>query len=378
MRQPARGTDIAYPEPRTIAPRRLSFTWLGWGIVALFTAGFIYLNRREWPQIIDAAREARPAFLALALLFQVCWFVAFGSSYWAGFRAVGAPLPYTRTLPLAWAANFINMMVKSGGMGGMALFIAAGTRRGLAGSRVTLGYLMVILLGNVEFLGTLALAVALLSLEGNARRFELIAAAAVFGASLAVAIGAAMAVQSRRRVRQAYRGIAATLNRLAALVRRGPVMDPDGAHHAANEIQDVVTLIRERPSRILPTLTSDVIREASAVATFYAVLRAFDSAAPLSLAVIAYALMIVFSYVSIVPSGLGLVEVSVTALLIRSGVPTGAAALTTVAYRLFQFWTPFLVGAVAIRFTGGSEIGKAKTQTVPLAAPATTADTQRV
>jgi uncharacterized membrane protein YbhN (UPF0104 family) len=171
---------------------------------------------------------------------------------------------------------------------------------------------------------------------------------------LSVIAGAIVVAQSERRVRRTYAALAAVVNTLAGLIRRGPLLDPGRGGHVGRESEAATRLLRRHPARLLPATLAGFAKEASAVLVMYAVLRAFDAEASLTLAFAAYTMTILFSYVSILPSGLGLVELSLTALLVRTGVPPAAAALTTVVYRLFQFWTPFLAGALATRFIGGA------------------------
>ena len=335
-------------------PVRFHLRWLGWLAVALITLGFILLHRHEWGAMDDAARQARLTFLLLAAALQVCWLVCFAAAFWGGLAAAGVRLPFTRTLALSWSCHFINMVVKSGGMSGMAVFLRAAVAHGYAGTRTMLGYLLTIALGYIEFLLLLAAALALLWLGGDLRRLELVAAVCTFTFLLALIGSLIVVVQSPARIERTYRRLANAANRVARLLRRCRVLDPAGGTRAAREADDVMRLVRGQPARLLPAAIAILAKELSAVAVMYAVLLAFDVPAALPLAFTAYALTILFSYVSIIPSGLGLVEISLTALLVRVDVPPAEAALATAVYRLFQFWVPFFVGAIATRFVGGS------------------------
>jgi putative heme transporter len=333
--------------------RRPSWSTLWLIAVALITAAFIVVNRDEWPAIVAAARSASPSALVTAALFQLLWLVFFGTAFWASFNAVGVHFPWRRTLVTAWACNFVNMVVKTGGMGGMALFLRAANRYNHPMSRVALGYVLAIALGNSEFVLLLGLVLSLLWLGGDIDPFQLTAAGATFVLIGVALVSFVLLMQSPPRVEAVWRRIVGPVNRLAArLLRRGPLLDPEAGARAAVEAQQVMALVRERPARLLPALLADQLKEVSAILVLFAVLRAFDPDAPITLAINAYALTILFSYVSIVPGGVGVVEISLTALMISQGVPPGPAALTTVVYRLFEYWSPFLTGAVAARFSG--------------------------
>jgi uncharacterized protein (TIRG00374 family) len=51
--------------------------------------------------------------------------------------------------------------------------------------------------------------------------------------------------------------------------------------------------------------------------------------------------------VPITPGGLGIVEASLSGLLVLAGVPGSEAFVATLAYRLACYWLPLLAGLVA-------------------------------
>jgi uncharacterized protein (TIRG00374 family) len=76
-------------------------------------------------------------------------------------------------------------------------------------------------------------------------------------------------------------------------------------------------------------------------------LRATGSRPRPSLVLLAYAAAGVLALVPITPGGLGIVEASLSGLLIVAGVPGGKALVATLAYRLASYWLPLLAGPVA-------------------------------
>jgi uncharacterized protein (TIRG00374 family) len=60
-----------------------------------------------------------------------------------------------------------------------------------------------------------------------------------------------------------------------------------------------------------------------------------------------------FLIVSPTPSGLGIVEGTMTVALNTLRVEWAAAALITLTYRVITFWFPLAIGAVAFRLLGG-------------------------
>ena len=76
-------------------------------------------------------------------------------------------------------------------------------------------------------------------------------------------------------------------------------------------------------------------------------LRATGSRPRPSLVLLAYAAAGIVALVPITPGGLGIVEASLSGLLILAGVPGGKAFVATLAYRLASYWLPLVAGSLA-------------------------------
>ena len=76
-------------------------------------------------------------------------------------------------------------------------------------------------------------------------------------------------------------------------------------------------------------------------------LRATGSRPRPSLVLLAYAAAGIVALVPITPGGLGIVEASLSGLLVLAGVPGGKALVATLAYRLASYWLPLLAGLLA-------------------------------
>ena len=78
-----------------------------------------------------------------------------------------------------------------------------------------------------------------------------------------------------------------------------------------------------------------------------AALRATGAHPRPSLVLLAFAVAGVIGLVPITPGGLGIIEASLSALLVLAGVNVGDALLATLTYRVASYWLPLLAGPVA-------------------------------
>jgi uncharacterized protein (TIRG00374 family) len=77
------------------------------------------------------------------------------------------------------------------------------------------------------------------------------------------------------------------------------------------------------------------------------VLRATGAHPRPSLVLLAYSATAIIALLPITPGGLGIVEASLSGLLILAGVHPGDAVLATLAYRVASYWLPLLAGPPA-------------------------------
>ena len=78
-----------------------------------------------------------------------------------------------------------------------------------------------------------------------------------------------------------------------------------------------------------------------------AALRATGASPQPSLVLLAYAAAGIVALFPVTPGGLGIVEASLSGLLILAGVRAGYAVLATLAYRIASYWLPLLAGPPA-------------------------------
>jgi uncharacterized protein (TIRG00374 family) len=78
-----------------------------------------------------------------------------------------------------------------------------------------------------------------------------------------------------------------------------------------------------------------------------AALRATGANPRPSLVLLAYSAAGIVALLPLTPGGLGIVEASLSGLLVLAGVPAGYAVLATLAYRIASYWLPLLAGPPA-------------------------------
>jgi uncharacterized protein (TIRG00374 family) len=160
------------------------------------------------------------------------------------------------------------------------------------------------------------------------------------GAFVLMAAGGAAILIWDRPLRTAGRVIERTLNR--TIRRRRPTEGLDARLLAERDgIRDV---LGEQWKVALLAASGRWIFDFAAL---LACLRAVGAKPNPSLVLLAYVAASLLGLIPLTPGGLGFVEAGLTGTLALAGIPSGAAVVATLAYRLVSFWLPIPAGAVA-------------------------------
>jgi uncharacterized protein (TIRG00374 family) len=309
-------------------------------VVLVFAAVFVVQHHEEVPEAWKVVRTADGWWLTLAAVLTVAWLVNFGLLQSAAQRAAGLPTPRFAIIVPSIAANFLNMITKSGGMAGLAMMLADGRRRSNPRGPVVAAYLLGLALVELAFGASLFVAMLVVWLSDKLTGAEIIASV-VFAVYLSVRVGIlVVAWRSRRSIRRLF----LLPGRLSAWLRRRP--HQPGEHRAADDLHEAMALVRRAPARSLPAVAHSVGVAVLGVLTLWAVIAAVGASDSLIVALVGYAVTVLFTIVGILPSGVGFVEVSLGAVLVSFGADGPRAAAAVVLYRIFQLWLPVIAGAV--------------------------------
>ena len=285
------------------------------GVIAALT--FAVTSLPGLGDVRDRLADAAPGWLLAAAALQLLSCLAFV----AAFRGVFCHrLPWRMSYEVGMAAQGTNVLLPSGGAGGLALAAWALKRAGMPTERLarrTVAFY--VLTSSVNFF-TAVIAGLALALGGGALLWTAgpaVAAAVVIGAVLALP-----RLFTRPRDGRAGRVLAA----LSA-----------GIH-------DAVRLVRAGHPLILAGAIGFMAFDLLALGAAFAAIGALP---PIGVLALAYVLGQLGGLIPL-PGGVGGADGGLIAALVLYGTPLGAAAAAVLAYRAFQLGLPALLGALAV------------------------------
>jgi uncharacterized protein (TIRG00374 family) len=320
--------------------------------VLLLAIGFIIFRFSELQNILDTLHHSNYRFLIAAVIIELIWFYNSATVYSVLYRLVGLKEESSHLILVATAANFVNVVAPSVGIGGMAVFLDDAHRRNHSTGRVTVVGVLYILFDYIAFFCVLALGLIVLVRRNNLNAGELTAVAILLAIAAGVAFLLYLGYKSAQRLGLALSWLARLINRIMHPFIHRDYLQEDRAHFFAREISEGISMLRGKRKELLWPFLYSLNNFALLLCVLAFTFLTLGTPFTVGTLVGGFAISYLFLIVSPTPSGLGVMEGVMTLVLTSLGVKLEAAALITLTYRFITFWFPLLVGLVAFRILG--------------------------
>ncbi len=322
---------------------------LFFALVLLLGVLFLIGRAAELENILATLRQADPRFLLLALGVQVLWYLNTGLNFRVIYRTLGIEESLGRLSLMALAANFVNVVAPSMGMGGLAVFLAEARRQRYSTARSAVASVLYILSEYLGFLGVLTLGLVVLIRRNNLHLGEIVASAIMALLALGLSVLLYLGMHSAEQLGAVLAFLTRLVNRMLYPFLRRPYLSEHRARYFAHDAADGLQTLRQTPRALFWTallgLTSKGLLILVLVLSFWAYGVPFSPGT----IVAGFSLGYLFFIVSPTPSGIGVVEGLLTVALNSLYVPLDKAAVVALTYRAVTFWIPLLCGPLAFR-----------------------------
>ena len=136
-------------------------------LVLFLGVAFVIISFSELEQTVATLEQGNFWFILLALLIQIGWFFLVGITYRLLYRMLGMHDSILNLTQIAAAATFVNVIMPTAGVGGIAIFANAAKKDGHPTGKVTLAAAMFVLFDLSAFLAVLALGIIVLIRRNN-------------------------------------------------------------------------------------------------------------------------------------------------------------------------------------------------------------------
>jgi uncharacterized protein (TIRG00374 family) len=324
-------------------------------VVLLLAVVFIFLRLSELQNIADTLRHSDWVFLSIALILECLWLYNLSITFSALYRLVELQEGRMQLFLLATAANFVNVVAPSAGMGGVAIFMDSAKRRKLSTGKVLVVGALYVLYDYAALICILVLGFAVLIRRNTLESGELIAGAILLVLAITLAALLYLGYKSAERLGNVLAKLSRLVNRLIHPFIHREYLKEENARLFANEMAEGIQLIRGKPKELIWPLLFSLNNKAILICIMAVTFLTVGTPFSVGTVVGGVSIASLFLIVSPTPSGIGFVEGILPFALNLLMVPWGAAVIITLIYRAVTFWFPLLIGVVAFRLLGNSK-----------------------
>lgn len=318
-------------------------------LVLFLAVVFVFLSFSELENIAATLEKSNWIFLSFAVLFECIWLYNVATTYGALYHLVELQESRQHLLLMATAANFVNVIAPSAGIGGMAVFVDAAKRRGQPTGRVTVVGVLYLLYDYAAFVCVLALGLIVLFRRNNLTAGEITATGILLVIALSIASLLYLGYKSAERLGNVLAWLSKRVNRIARPFIHRDYLDVENAHFFAQEIAEGIALIRGKRKELIWPFLFALNNKALLICVLAFTFLALGTPFSVGTLVGGFSIGYLFLIVSPTPAGIGIVESILPVALGSLRVKWAAAVLITLVYRAVTFWFPLVVGLVAFR-----------------------------
>ena len=320
--------------------------------VLLLGIYFIIGQFSEVQNVVETLRRGDLRFVLLATGLELLWMVNVAASYQAIYRALGMREELKVLFTMSAAANFVNIVAPSVGMGGLAIFVSQSKHRDYSPARATIAGALYLFFDYAGLLTLLALGIIVLIRRNNLTVVEITASVTLVLVALVVGTLLYLGMRSKKAFEKALVFLARLVNHILRPFLHRDYLQETRARAFAHDAVAGLHQIRQNPQNLLRPVLLALTNKILLTAILWMVFLAFDVPLSIGTLIAGSAIAYLFTIVSPTPSGVGVVEGVLTLMLHSMYVPLEAAAVIALAFRGFTFWLPLGVGMLAFRRLG--------------------------
>jgi glycosyltransferase 2 family protein len=318
-------------------------------IILFLGVALVVLSFGELETIVNTLRAGNLWFLLLGLIIQLAWFLVIGQMYQSIYHLLGMDDSSMNLSTVAAAAAFVNVVMPTAGMGGIALFAAEAKRRGHPTGKATVAAALFFLFDQAAFQFILLLGLIVLLRRGNLSVGELTASFILFAIACVSAFLLYLGYRSADTLGNVLAKVAHLGNRATRFILHRDYFSEERAHQFAAEISEGLSGITEKQNAMMRPVLWGLLNKSMLMAILVASFLAFDVPFSAGTIIGGFSIGYLFLIVSPTPSGIGVVEGLMPLALSSLQVVWSQGVIVTLAYRAITFWVPLGVGAVAFR-----------------------------
>lgn len=299
-------------------------------------------------ETLAVLRQARTGFVILAVVAESLRYLTVALYTQKLLHFLGHHVGLWPFVELMFAGGSANRIVSAGGAAGIYVRYRFFDKHGLS-----LGNLLIVLLLQNLMTGVILLSTFFLGL------FYLLTRGLIGAAQLAVALAMlclmlgliVSVIAGYRHPRQLKRFLASLVKLIDAPLRKvtkRSIYNAKELVRSVNNLYRAVEVARRKPLETGKAFVYGIMTLFADIFSLYFVFHALGFPIRLDILIVGYVITNYIISLLLMPEGIGVTELSLSAVYTSLGVPSGIVVVATLLFRFIAFWLPIGIGLLAM------------------------------
>lgn len=308
----------------------------------------VYALRDQIMQTLRDVQTVQWWALLLMLPLQFLNYDAYTRMYAALLQHLKQPVSYRNLYRVTLELTFVNHAFPSGGISGISYFGLRLKKFGVKTSAATLIQLIKFVLIFLSFQVLVGFGLLALAVGGKANNLMLLFAGVLATLTVVATVLMAYVIGDRQRIGSTFGLLTRWLNRVIQIVRpkHPETVKVAKLQHFAYDLHTDFQELKADRKLFKKVLFLALAANITELLTLYVVYIAFGEWVNIGAVIIAYAIANFAGLVSVLPGGVGVYEVLMTATLTAGGIPAALSIPVVVMYRVLSMAVQLIPGAV--------------------------------
>ncbi len=306
-------------------------------VTMLALAGLAYFLHE---QIYDTYRNIQNVYywvLFLIIPWEILNYHSQTKLFQGIFHVIRVKIPYKFMYKTALELNFVNTVFPSGGVSGISYFSLRLKPKGVSTAQSTLVSFMKLIVIFVSFQILMFIGLLLLAIDGKASGVLILIAGSLVTFMAFGTFMFAFIIGSKKRINDFLMFFTRIANRLVHIFsKKRETINTKRAEAVFSEIHEQYMQIKSNLRELKQPLMYGLLANLAEILVIYTVYVAFGQWVNPGAIIIAYAVANFAGLISVLPGGVGIYEVLMTAVLAAGGIPASLSLPVTVMYRILN------------------------------------------
>ena len=314
------------------------------GVVLLSFALLIIVKWHEIKDIFSLFNADNSLFLFLAIITQLFTYIVSALSYQGIIHMMHIRIPFLFLFKSSLAMLSLNQVIPSLGFSGGAFFVSKAKRFGISVGKSTLAIILESIIFYSSFIVLLFLSILYLLIGHRVNSLQIFISV-VFG--VLVLFGVIYFFYILKHKEKLSNFAYKLYGWFTKIFKKK--QDKKGFDFLVSEFFLGKSLMGHNKKRIITPFIYLMLKTVFDVLTIYFIFLSFGYPLDLGVATLGFCLATLLSYISFIPGGIGVFEISMIGIYSGFGVPFYLGFVSTLIYRGLSFWLPMPIGLLFYR-----------------------------